>query len=89
MISESIGNQRFIFSEYIGKNKKPLADTLNWKTLAIPKKQVRIRWRIFSNSIGSTNGKPLAQTLSQKSLAIHQYNLESYGTHSVKLLAWC
>ena len=37
----------------------------------------------FFNSVGSTNGKPLAHTLSQKSLAIHQFIVESYGTHSV------
>ena len=55
----------------------------SWKRWQSQKKQVRIHWLIFSNSVGSTNGKPLAHTLSQKSLAIHQFIVESYGTHSV------
>ena len=52
-----------------------------------PQKQVRIHWRIISNSIGRPNGKPLAQTLSRKSLAIRKYNLESIGTPILNPLA--
>ena len=46
-------------------------------------KQVRINWRMISNTIDHPNGKPLAQTLSQKTLAIHKYNSKSIGTQSV------